>query len=89
VSAAALVKIDHQNRALAVWPLCPCGTGQDGAETYTAVRHEAGFGGFFYFPGSGLSLSVRMDPPPPAADEKLRALSEALSNVLRRARPTA
>ena len=77
-----LSNLDERNMALSMWPLCPCGTNDDGTKQYSAIGQHVGFGGLFHFP-SGLTLAVRFGSTPDPLDGAIVSLGHALEKALR------
>lgn len=77
-----LTTLDDRNMALSMWPLCPCGTGDDGAKRYTAIGQTVGYGGLVRFP-SGMTMVMRTDPHLQPLDEGIISLGQALEKALR------
>jgi CubicO group peptidase (beta-lactamase class C family) len=79
-----LTTLDDKNMALAMWPLCPCGTSEDGTKQYTAIGQTVGYGGILRFP-SGLTLIVRFDRVPEPIDAAVVTLGQEIEKALRAA----
>jgi CubicO group peptidase (beta-lactamase class C family) len=58
----ALMTTDAADGAPAAWGICPC-RGPTGADRFAALGHTTAAGGLFRFPGTGVVLVVRADPP--------------------------
>jgi hypothetical protein len=67
-----------------MWPLCPCGTSEDGTKQYTAIGQTVGYGGILRFP-SGLTLIVRFDRVPEPIDAAVVTLGQEIEKALRAA----
>ena len=80
--AGPLTTLDDRNMALSMWPLCPCGTDDDGAKRYSAIGQTVGYGGLVRFP-SGMTMVMRADPHFQPLDEGIVSLGQALENALR------
>ena len=60
---ALLTTVDDRGVGPGTWPICPCWTDPQGQHRYTAIGHHIVSGGMWYFPASGLTVTVRLDPP--------------------------
>lgn len=79
---AEVTTLGAQNVALGLWPLCPCGTGDDGVKRATAIGHEVGYGALEHYPQQ-MTVLVRMDPPSAQLTPHVVALGDVLRDVLR------
>jgi hypothetical protein len=77
-----LTTLDQHNRALAMWPMCPCWTDAQDLKRYTAIGHLAPHGGVFRDP-TGATIGIRVEPPSALAGRQVESLHQLLVTVLR------
>ena len=59
---ALLASVDEKGVGTGTWPICPCWTDSQGVRRYTAIGHHIASGGMWFFPATGLTVAVRIDP---------------------------
>ena len=59
---ALIATVDGRGVGPGTWPICPCWTDAQGQQRYTAIGHHVVSGGMWFFPATGLTVAVRIDP---------------------------
>ena len=59
---ALIATVDGRGVGPGTWPICPCWTDAQGQQRYMAIGHHIVSGGMWFFPATGLTVAVRIDP---------------------------
>ena len=59
---ALMASVDDKGVGTGTWPICPCWTDAQNVHRYTAIGHHIVSGGMWFFPATGVTVAVRIDP---------------------------
>ena len=81
---ALLASVDDRGVGIGTWPICPCWSDPQGFHRYTAIGHHIASGGMWYFPATGLTVAIRIDPSSTVAAGLAAELGGRMSGLFRR-----
>lgn len=79
-----LASVDDRGVGTGTWPICPCWSDPQGRHQYTAIGHHIVSGGMWYFPATGLTVAIRIDPSSADAAGLAAELGGRMSGMFRR-----
>ena len=81
---ALLASVDDRGVGTGTWPICPCWSDPQGRHQYTAIGHHIASGGMWFFPATGLTVAIRLDPSSTVAAGLAAELGGRMSGPFRR-----